>query len=93
MKKLLTAAAALFGCTSLLSLHAQQPSSSGYPITPVPFTSVKVAPASFWGQRLQASRSVTVIPTPTRPSRAQHTYCRPILTSGWSTMWTASSTS
>ena len=60
MKKLLTAAAALFGCTSLLSLHAQQPSSSGYPITPVPFTSVKVAPASFWGQRLQASRSVTV---------------------------------
>ena len=60
MKKLLTAAAVLFGCTSLLSLHAQQPSSSGYPITPVPFTSVKVAPASFWGQRLQASRSVTV---------------------------------
>ena len=32
----------------------------GYPITPVPFTAVKVAPQSFWGQRLEASRSVTV---------------------------------
>lgn len=32
----------------------------GYPITPVPFTAVKVAPASFWGQRLQASRDVTI---------------------------------
>jgi hypothetical protein len=32
----------------------------GYPITPVPFTHVKVAPATFWGQRLQASREVTV---------------------------------
>ena len=32
----------------------------GYPITPVPFTQVKVAPATFWGQRLQASREVTV---------------------------------
>ncbi|MCR4958694.1 MAG: glycoside hydrolase family 127 protein [Prevotella sp.] len=32
----------------------------GYPITPVPFTQVKVAPGTFWGQRLQASRDVTV---------------------------------
>ena len=32
----------------------------GYPITPVPFTSVKVAPGTFWGQRLEASRSVTI---------------------------------
>ena len=32
----------------------------GYPITPVPFTSVKVAPETFWGQRLQASREVTI---------------------------------
>ncbi len=31
-----------------------------YPITPVPFTQVKIAPATFWGQRLQASRDVTV---------------------------------
>ena len=32
----------------------------GYPITPVPFTQVKVTPGTFWGQRLQASRDVTV---------------------------------
>ena len=31
-----------------------------YPITPLPFTSVKVLPASFWGQRLEASRTVTI---------------------------------
>ena len=32
---------------------------SGYPITQVPFTSVKVTD-TFWGQRLQASRDVTI---------------------------------
>jgi DUF1680 family protein len=31
----------------------------GYPITPVPFTSVKVTD-HFWGQRLEASRKVTI---------------------------------
>ena len=31
-----------------------------YPINPVPFTSVKVTPNTFWGQRLEASRKVTV---------------------------------
>ena len=31
-----------------------------YPITPVPFTAVKVVPATFWGQRLEASRRVTI---------------------------------
>ncbi|MBR3859994.1 MAG: glycoside hydrolase family 127 protein [Bacteroidaceae bacterium] len=39
-----------------------QPKSSesgGYPINPVPFTSVKVTD-QFWGQRLQASREVTI---------------------------------
>ncbi len=37
-----------------------QKSDGGYPITPVPFTSVKVSPNSFWGQRLEASRTVTI---------------------------------
>ena len=32
----------------------------GYPIDPVPFTAVKVTPGTFWGQRLEASRNVTV---------------------------------
>ena len=33
---------------------------TGYPITPVPFTSVKVTPGTFWGQRLEASRNTTI---------------------------------
>lgn len=33
---------------------------TGYPITPVPFTDVKVTPGTFWGQRLEASRNVTI---------------------------------
>ena len=37
-----------------------QSDKSGYPITPVPFTSVKVTPGTFWGQRLEASRNVTI---------------------------------
>lgn len=40
-------------------LQAQEIKSSGYPITPVPFTSVKVNDG-FWGQRLKASREVTI---------------------------------
>ena len=38
---------------------AQTKGSHGYPITPVPFTKVKVTD-SFWGQRLKASRDVTI---------------------------------
>lgn len=42
------------------SLAAQKEAlHSGYPIDPVPFTSVKVTD-SFWGQRLKASREVTI---------------------------------
>lgn len=41
---------------SLLTGVAQ----TGYPITPVPFTSVKVTPGTFWGQRLEASRNTTI---------------------------------
>ena len=38
---------------------AQTKGRHGYPITPVPFTKVKVTD-SFWGQRLKASRDVTI---------------------------------
>lgn len=46
------------------SLHAQQKHTTpnhnhGYPITPVAFTSVRVTD-DFWGQRLEASREVTI---------------------------------
>ena len=46
----------LAGCTTQ---QKQETLSHGYPINPVPFTSVKVN-EGFWGQRLQASREVTV---------------------------------
>ncbi len=44
----------------LLPACCQTAGTGGYPVTPVPFTSVKVAENSFWGQRLKASREVTV---------------------------------
>ncbi len=51
----------MFAATLAMLLPAQaQKRLSGYPITPVTFTSVKVAPNSFWGQRLEASRKVTI---------------------------------
>lgn len=42
-----------------IAMQAQVKQSGVYPITPVPFTSVKVTD-SFWGQRLKASREVTI---------------------------------
>ncbi|MDE5782849.1 MAG: glycoside hydrolase family 127 protein [Prevotella sp.] len=46
----------------VLPLAAQKTQSSahGYPINPVPFTSVKVTSDTFWGQRLETSREVTI---------------------------------
>ncbi len=56
MHRLLLCLSLLFSSGLFWHIAAQ----TGYPITPVPFTAVKVAPATFWGQRLQASREVTV---------------------------------
>ena len=33
---------------------------SGYPYTQVPFTAVKITPNTFWGDRIQAAREVTI---------------------------------
>ena len=55
MKKLLTTVLALGMCAGA----GAQGISAGYPITPVPFTQVKVND-SFWSPRLQASREVTI---------------------------------
>ncbi len=54
MKKLVLTLSFIIGS---LSFSAAQP---GYPISPVPFTAVKVTPGTFWGQRLEASRNTTV---------------------------------
>ncbi len=59
MKKLMTIVLAA-GMTLTASAAKKQTSAHGYPINPVPFTSVKVTPGTFWGQRLEASRKVTI---------------------------------
>ena len=57
MKKLILAGLIIFMVSGVMA--QKKPESGGYPITPVPFTSVKVTD-SFWGQRLKASREVTI---------------------------------
>ena len=59
MKSLLTT---MLSALTVLTAFAskQQTAAHGYPINPVPFTSVKVSPGTFWGQRLEASRKVTI---------------------------------
>ncbi|MCM1313176.1 MAG: glycoside hydrolase family 127 protein [Bacteroides sp.] len=57
MKKLITLS--LLATITATTAIAQK-DNSGYPITQVPFTSVKVQPETFWGQRLKASREVTI---------------------------------
>ena len=56
MKKLLMTMLVLSSVTGM----SAQSDKSGYPITPVPFTSVKITPNTFWGQRLEASEKVTI---------------------------------
>ena len=57
MKQFLTG---LLATITAIPLFSQSDMSShGYPIDPVPFTSVKVTD-DFWGQRLKASREVTI---------------------------------
>ncbi|WP_321478926.1 glycoside hydrolase family 127 protein [uncultured Bacteroides sp.] len=45
--------------TSLVASAQKQHDNAGYPFTPIPFTAVKVTDG-FWGQRLKASREVTI---------------------------------
>lgn len=57
LKKKYLAFVAVFAMTIVA---VAQVKNGGYPITQVPFTQVKVASGTFWGQRLQASRDVTI---------------------------------
>ena len=56
---ILLSAAAILLLTSADKSKKTTPQGGGYPITPVQFTSVKVGDG-FWGQRLKASREVTI---------------------------------
>ena len=46
---------------------------SGYPYTQVPFTSVKITPGTFWGNRIHAAREVT-IPLAFSKCESEHRY-------------------
>lgn len=54
MNRTILSLAAAFTAASVVAQQVP-----GYPITPVPFTSVKVG-EGFWGQRIEASRDVTI---------------------------------
>ena len=59
MKRFLTIALTVAIMLPASAAKKPQPT-HGYPINPVPFTAVKVTPGTFWGQRLEASRQVTI---------------------------------
>lgn len=73
MKTILTsivlAAAAIMPATA----QKTKTLSNGYPFSQVPFTSVKIAHDSFWGNRLQAARKVT-IPLAFSKCETEHRY-------------------
>ena len=56
MKRLIVLTLAAASAVSMVA----QDKNGGYPITQVPFTKVKVAQQTFWGQRLDASQNVTI---------------------------------
>jgi len=58
MKRLFSVLFVAIATTTMATAQGQQ--GSGYPIGQVPFTSVKLQQGTFWGQRLQAARDVTV---------------------------------
>ena len=62
---------AVFCLATLLS--GQAIAQSGYPYTQVPFTSVKIAPNTFWGDRIKAAREVT-IPLAFSKCESEHRY-------------------
>ena len=48
------------GIALTLQAKKEQVRTNGYPISQVPFTAVKVTPNTFWGDRIQAAREVTI---------------------------------
>ena len=57
----------------ILLFAATASAQSGYPYTQVPFTSVKITPNTFWGDRIQAAREVT-IPLAFSKCESEHRY-------------------
>lgn len=62
----------LFVCLTALSMGTAV-AQSGYPYTQVPFTSVKITPNTFWGDRIRAAQEVT-IPLAFSKCESEHRY-------------------
>ena len=62
----------LFVCLTALSMGSAV-AQSGYPYTQVPFTSVKITPNTFWGDRIRAAQEVT-IPLAFSKCESEHRY-------------------
>ena len=58
--KRLTVMMLCMGIALTLQAKKEQVRTNGYPISQVPFTAVKVTPNTFWGDRIQAAREVTI---------------------------------
>lgn len=63
----------ILASATALTATAQKTAPNGYPYSQVPFTSVKIAENSFWGQRLKAAREVTV-PLAFSKCESEHRY-------------------
>jgi len=59
-KKFIAAMAAIVVATAATAKQKSENRHNGYPYSQVPFTAVKVAQKSFWGQRLKACEDVTI---------------------------------
>ena len=65
---------AMFTLTTAAAAQKQQSNNSnGYPFAQVPFTAVKIAPNTFWGDRIKAAREVT-IPLAFSKCESEHRY-------------------
>lgn len=74
MKRLLSLTMlALLVVAGSMAKNKTENRSNGYPISQVPFTAVKITPNTFWGDRIQAAREVT-IPLAFSKCESEHRY-------------------
>ena len=73
MKKLLTLTMFVVLTTGTMAKAKTETRSNGYPISQVPFTAVKITPQTFWGDRIEAAREVT-IPLAFSKCESEHRY-------------------
>ena len=73
MKRILMTAVLTIAAMATVTAQKTQTRSNGYPYTQVPFTQVKLTPATFWGERVRAAREVTV-PLAFSKGESEHRY-------------------